>query len=89
MWTKSPCPFTLTHPKHHTFVGRPKKKRKRAVDEAPSQGKNLSRKFLTVTCTKCKNKCHNSRTCKGQGGIKEVSRGTKNLGNGKGPANGN
>ena len=34
------------------------------------------------------NKGHNSRTCKGQGWIKEVSRGT-NLGKGKGAANGN
>ncbi|KAL4583826.1 hypothetical protein LXL04_008410 [Taraxacum kok-saghyz] len=70
MWEKSQCPFTLTHPKHHTQVGRPKKKRKRAAGEEPSQGKNLSRKFLTVTCTKCKNKGHNSRICKGQGGDK-------------------
>lgn len=28
----------------------------------------LTRKFVTVTCAKCKNKGHNSRTCKGQGG---------------------
>lgn len=28
----------------------------------------ISRKFVTVTCAKCKNKGHNSRTCKGQGG---------------------
>ncbi|KAL4570743.1 hypothetical protein LXL04_026404 [Taraxacum kok-saghyz] len=71
MCEKSQCPFTLTHPKHHTQVGRPKKKRKRAAGEEPSQGKNLSRNILTVTCTKCKNKGHNSRTCKGQGGTNE------------------
>ncbi|CAI9271781.1 unnamed protein product [Lactuca saligna] len=28
----------------------------------------LSRKHVSVTCSKCKNKGHNSRTCKGQGG---------------------
>nr|KAJ0187153.1 hypothetical protein LSAT_V11C900465110 [Lactuca sativa] len=28
----------------------------------------LSRKHISVTCSKCKNKGHNSRTCKGQGG---------------------
>nr|KAJ0214068.1 hypothetical protein LSAT_V11C400164790 [Lactuca sativa] len=28
----------------------------------------LSRKHINVTCSKCKNKGHNSRTCKGQGG---------------------
>lgn len=55
-------------------VGRPKKKRKRAVDEPVSQGKKLSRKFLTVKCSKCGNKGHNSRSCKGQGGEAEVSK---------------
>lgn len=54
-------------------VGRPKKKRKRAQTEEPNnQGKSLTRKFLTVTCSKCKNKGHNSRSCKGQGGKTEV-----------------
>ncbi|KAL4556443.1 hypothetical protein LXL04_039095 [Taraxacum kok-saghyz] len=49
------------------FVGRPKKKRKRGVDEARDQTSNLSRRYVSVTCAKCGNKCHNSRTCKGQG----------------------
>ncbi|XP_052624980.1 uncharacterized protein LOC128132443 [Lactuca sativa] len=68
MWPKSRCPTTLIPPTHHTQVGRPKKKRRRAIDEASNQSKKLSRKFLTVTCSKCHNKGHNSRTCKGQGG---------------------
>nr|KAJ0220444.1 hypothetical protein LSAT_V11C200094290 [Lactuca sativa] len=73
MWPKSDCPTTLTPPKHTTQVGRPKKKRKRAQTEEPNnQGKSLTRKFLTVTCSKCKNKGHNSRSCKGQGGQTEV-----------------
>nr|KAJ0187918.1 hypothetical protein LSAT_V11C900465570 [Lactuca sativa] len=73
MWPKSDCPTTLTPPKHTKQVGRPKKKRKRAQTEEPNnQGKSLTRKFLTVTCSKCKNKGHNSRSCKGQGGQTEV-----------------
>nr|KAJ0211729.1 hypothetical protein LSAT_V11C400224450 [Lactuca sativa] len=68
MWPKSRCPTTLKPPTHHTQVGRPKKKRRRAIDEPTNQSKNLSRKFLTFTCSKCHNKGHNSRTCKGKGG---------------------
>nr|KAJ0201722.1 hypothetical protein LSAT_V11C600325100 [Lactuca sativa] len=50
------------------WVGRPKKKRRRAIDEPTNQSTNLPRKFLTVTYSKCHNKGHSSRTCKGQGG---------------------
>ncbi|KAL4577828.1 hypothetical protein LXL04_013942 [Taraxacum kok-saghyz] len=71
MWPKSNCPFTLTPPPHHTQPGRPKVKRKRSADEkslSQSQGKRLTRKFVSVRCGKCKNRGHNSRSCKGQGG---------------------
>ena len=88
MWPKSMCPTKLLPPKHHTQVGRPKKKRRQSEGERlsksqrGSQGatqeagftlgadgvKKLSRKHVSVTCGKCKNKGHNSRTCKGQGG---------------------
>nr|KAJ0227985.1 hypothetical protein LSAT_V11C100023200 [Lactuca sativa] len=34
----------------------------------PDGVQNLTRKYVSVTCAKCKNKGHNSRTCKGQGG---------------------
>nr|KAJ0219968.1 hypothetical protein LSAT_V11C200063970 [Lactuca sativa] len=55
------------------WVGRPEKKRKRSYTEEPNnQGKSLTRKFLTITCSKCKNKVHNSRSCKGQGVQNEV-----------------
>ncbi|KAL4584992.1 hypothetical protein LXL04_009605 [Taraxacum kok-saghyz] len=64
---KSESPYTLRPPKHHKQVGRPKKKRKRGVDEARGQTSNLSWRFVSVTCEKCGNKGHNSRTCKGQG----------------------
>nr|KAJ0212467.1 hypothetical protein LSAT_V11C400187490 [Lactuca sativa] len=72
MWPKSDFPFTLLPPKHKTQVGRPKKKRRRDVDEPNSQAGRLSRKYLAVTCSKCHKKRHNSRTCKGQGGSSEV-----------------
>nr|KAJ0192935.1 hypothetical protein LSAT_V11C800437340 [Lactuca sativa] len=49
-----------------------KTKRMRGVDEPNSQTTKLSMKFLAFTCSKCHNKGHNSRTCKGQGGIGEV-----------------
>nr|KAJ0210916.1 hypothetical protein LSAT_V11C400206670 [Lactuca sativa] len=68
MWRKSACPFILMPPKHHIQVGRPKKKRKIAVGEVVTTGKNLSRKYITITCSKCGNKGHNQRSCKGQGG---------------------
>ncbi|KAL4565425.1 hypothetical protein LXL04_029519 [Taraxacum kok-saghyz] len=38
-----------------TIIGRPKKKRKRAADE-PRKCTSLSRKYLTVTCSKCNKK---------------------------------
>nr|KAJ0202464.1 hypothetical protein LSAT_V11C600303020 [Lactuca sativa] len=72
MWPKSDYPFTLNPPKHKTQVGRPKKKRRRGVDELNNQAGKLSRKYLTSTCSKCHNKGHNSKTCKGKGGSGEV-----------------
>ncbi|KAL4592740.1 hypothetical protein LXL04_005744 [Taraxacum kok-saghyz] len=67
LWPKSESPYTLLPPKHHKQIGRPKKKRKRGVDEDRGQTSNLSRRYVPVTCAKCGNKGHNSRTCKGQG----------------------
>ncbi|KAI3704867.1 hypothetical protein L1987_75096 [Smallanthus sonchifolius] len=72
LWTPSSCPTTLTAPKHHKQVGRPKKKRKKSAEEVRelsqtiSTSGKMSRKGNTVTCDKCKKKGHNSRTCKGQ-----------------------
>lgn len=83
MWPKSECPTTLTPPPHYKQPGRPKKKRRQTADEksvSQSQKENtqqgqcesqkLTRKFVSVTCSKCKNKGHNARTCKGQGEMK-------------------
>ncbi|KAI3791870.1 hypothetical protein L2E82_05734 [Cichorium intybus] len=86
MWPRSECPTVLTPPPHHKVVGRPKKKRKQSEDERKftqsqkgsqnqSQSQKLTRKFVTVTCGKCKHKGHNSRTCKGQGRVEGTSQG--------------
>ncbi|CAI9276921.1 unnamed protein product [Lactuca saligna] len=37
-------------------------------DHGPHGSGKLTRKFVSVTCSKCGNKGHNSRTCKGQRG---------------------
>ncbi|KAK9053605.1 hypothetical protein SSX86_024679 [Deinandra increscens subsp. villosa] len=68
MWVKVDVPTTLTPPTHHKQVGRLRKARKRSAFELEDMtaGGKLSRKNTTVTCGKCKNKGHNSRTCKGQ-----------------------
>nr|KAJ0196704.1 hypothetical protein LSAT_V11C700367790 [Lactuca sativa] len=84
MWPKSDCPTTLVPPPHNKAIGRPKKKRRITAEErieiqqrkmqANSQCQNdnetqsLSRKFLIVTCSKCKQKGHNARTCKAKDG---------------------
>ncbi|KAJ9561129.1 hypothetical protein OSB04_006289 [Centaurea solstitialis] len=71
LWPKSGGPTIITAPKHHTQVSRPKKKRKKSVDETCEAGctetKNKLRRIgKTVTYEKCKKKGHNSRSCKGQ-----------------------
>nr|KAJ0185876.1 hypothetical protein LSAT_V11C900488930 [Lactuca sativa] len=84
MWPKSDCPTTLVPPSHNKAIGMPKKKMKITIEErieiqqrkrqANSRSQNdnetqsLSRKFLTVTCSKCKQKGHNARTCKAKDG---------------------
>ncbi|XP_022019165.1 uncharacterized protein LOC110919195 [Helianthus annuus] len=75
MWTPSQCPTTLIPPKHHTHVGRPKKKRKKAFGEKElenefDKGGKMTRKGTTNKCDKCGNLGHNIRSCKGQGGEK-------------------
>ncbi|XP_021984711.1 uncharacterized protein LOC110880496 [Helianthus annuus] len=73
MWTPSECPTTLIPPKHHTQVGRPKKKRKKAYGEKEleqefDKGGKMTRKGSSIKCGKCGNMGHNVRSCKGQGG---------------------
>ncbi|KAK1419396.1 hypothetical protein QVD17_28563 [Tagetes erecta] len=69
-WTPSQCPTTIDPPKHHKPIGRPKKQRKKSNEELAEVGKDgkMSRRGNTVTCDLCKNKGHNKRSCKGQGG---------------------
>ncbi|GJW93859.1 uncharacterized protein Tco_0173531 [Tanacetum coccineum] len=68
MWKKSQIPTTLTPPKHNTPVGRPRKNRRKSKEEKAEMVKDgkLSRAYKTVTCMKCGNLGHNSRSCKGQ-----------------------
>lgn len=46
-----------------TKVGRPKKLRKRSADEKTTDGVHLSRKFVSLHCSFCKQKGHNARRC--------------------------
>ncbi|GJZ12245.1 putative nucleotidyltransferase, ribonuclease H, partial [Tanacetum coccineum] len=56
-------------PTPKTWVGRPRKKRKRSKheDEPFVKDGKLSRKERTITCQSCENTRHNKATCKGQG----------------------
>ncbi|KAK9061280.1 hypothetical protein SSX86_018460 [Deinandra increscens subsp. villosa] len=77
MWDKTDVATTLSPPTHHTPVGRPKKARKRSaveMEDLNSCGR-ISKKNSIMTCSKCGNKGHNQRTCKGQGGSSTVHEG--------------
>jgi hypothetical protein len=83
-WKKSPCLTTLTHPRYHAQVGRPKKKRVRAqMEDTPcvSNGK-LSRRGRSVKCSSCGNSGYNKQSFKGQGGA--TTSGSKKTSKGKG-----
>lgn len=79
MWFKSPCPTNLSPPLHHTQPGRPKKKRRRSANESEPVVKSGNKVSCqrTVSCSKCGNMGHNSRSCTGQGGIASTSAGKK------------
>ncbi|XP_076932707.1 uncharacterized protein LOC143598356 [Bidens hawaiensis] len=68
-WAPSPWPTTLTAPKHHVQIGRPKKNRKKSAVEIEElsqkvgKAKKLPRKGRTVTCDICKQPGHNKRSC--------------------------
>ncbi|GKE62391.1 transposase, MuDR, partial [Tanacetum coccineum] len=70
-------PIILTPSDYHTPIGRPPKKRKKSAielyDEMVKDGR-LSRAGKTVTCLKCGEKGHNSRSCKGQRGAQSTVR---------------
>ncbi|KAI3763142.1 hypothetical protein L1987_53592 [Smallanthus sonchifolius] len=70
MWTPSACPTSLLPPEHHTQIGRPKKARKKSVEELSQKintGGKMTRKGKAVTCQVCKQKGHNKRGCKERG----------------------
>ncbi|KAL8188721.1 hypothetical protein R6Q57_029741 [Mikania cordata] len=63
LWNFSPCPTTLIPPKHHTQIGRPKKARRKSVEELSTNINNsgkLTWKGGSVTCAICKK---NKRGC--------------------------
>ncbi|KAJ9548454.1 hypothetical protein OSB04_020997 [Centaurea solstitialis] len=67
MWPTTNCPIKITPPKHHTHVGRPKKSRRKTAEELSQplvKGTKLQKIGKTVTCRRCKQIGHNSRTCK-------------------------
>ncbi|KAD4888939.1 hypothetical protein E3N88_21012 [Mikania micrantha] len=69
MWPKSKCPTELKEPIHHKPIGRPRKMRKNdALEKDDDMVKNgkLTRRWNTVTCSKCGKKGHNKKTCRGQ-----------------------
>ncbi|GKC22481.1 crooked neck-like protein 1, partial [Tanacetum coccineum] len=65
-------------PPPETWVGRPRKKRKRSKheDEPFVKDGKLSRKGRTITCQSYGNTRHNKATCKGQGGNNEEAIGS-------------
>ncbi|KAI3818709.1 hypothetical protein L1987_12524 [Smallanthus sonchifolius] len=75
MWKRSHCPTQLTPPKHHKQIGRPKKMRKKSIEEIQavfSNGGKMTRKGNTTTCGKCGTNGHNIRTCNLQSGTQDA-----------------
>jgi hypothetical protein len=75
-WARTNHPINILPPKHHTQVGRPKKQRRRSTteDDYPIvKGSKLSKRGGTITCGKCKQKGHNSKSCKGQSSTSTAS----------------
>ncbi|GKD15472.1 mutator type transposase, partial [Tanacetum coccineum] len=71
LWPPSNSPITLTPSDYHTPIGRPPKKRNKSATELYDnmvKDDKLSRAGKTVTCNKCGQKDHNSRSCKGHMG---------------------
>ncbi|XP_076916079.1 uncharacterized protein LOC143575654 [Bidens hawaiensis] len=68
MWPRSQVPTILVPPNHHKPIGRPKKVRKKSITELEdiTKGNKLSKKNSTMTCSKCKQKGHNIRSCTSQ-----------------------
>ncbi|GJS95655.1 transposase, MuDR [Tanacetum coccineum] len=83
LWPPSDSLIILTPPDYHTPIGKPPKKRNKSATELydgrVKDGK-LSRAGKIVTCLKCGQKGHNSRSCKGQRGDQSTGRPMPNQG---------
>ncbi|KAK1429865.1 hypothetical protein QVD17_12148 [Tagetes erecta] len=76
LWTPTTWPTTLIPPKHHKPIGRPRKMRKKSLEEVQAGfavGGKMTRKGTTNKRSKCGNMGHNCRSCKGQGGTQSES----------------
>ncbi|XP_076909186.1 uncharacterized protein LOC143566337 [Bidens hawaiensis] len=65
LWPMSKCPTTLTAPKYHKQIGRPKKYKKKSAEELSqklSKGGKLTREGGSVKCDNCKQIGHNKRS---------------------------
>nr|KAJ0216058.1 hypothetical protein LSAT_V11C300146320 [Lactuca sativa] len=65
MWLTCNYLTTIIPPNHHRQDGWPKKKSTGDVDEWSNQSQKLSRRYMTVTCSKSNNKVQNSKCFKG------------------------
>ena len=63
MWSRSAIGLVLDLPLFTVQFGRPKKTRRRYLDEDKTESHKL-RKAVTMHCRKCGNSGHNATTCK-------------------------
>ncbi|KAJ9543460.1 hypothetical protein OSB04_023167 [Centaurea solstitialis] len=69
LWPKSDYPIKIMPPKHHKQIGRPKKSRRKTVEELSQplvKGSKLLKIGKAMTCRICHKQGHNARTCKGK-----------------------
>ena len=52
-WNVVDCPTKLTPPIHHTPFGRPRKRRRKTVEEVTEAAKKIRRVGKIVTCVQC------------------------------------
>ncbi|XP_076956792.1 uncharacterized protein LOC143632090 [Bidens hawaiensis] len=90
LWTPSACPTTITPPKHHKQIGRPKKKRKKSAvelaDKISKKGK-LTRSGGTVVCSNYNQEGHNIRSCNAKATSSKKTGSSKKVGSKKTSSN--
>ncbi|KAL4284336.1 hypothetical protein GQ457_16G014780 [Hibiscus cannabinus] len=67
-WATNDTMEPILPPMFRRPPGRPHKKRKREVDEAPPMTSKVSKRGIMMFCNKCGGSGHNIRTCKGKVG---------------------